>query len=91
LLLSSRQSQLTWAELALVSIPPAPRPPVRLFFHPPGLVVNKQEISLTCFVTFVSQKTSKQFSKFGKTEDNHQGRQPKQKNTFNNWESAKLA
>ena len=33
------QSQLSWAELALILIPPAARPP--------GQVVNKQEISST--------------------------------------------
>ena len=43
------QSQLSWAELALVLIPPAARPSTQ----PPGLVVNKQEISSTCFVTSV--------------------------------------
>ena len=46
---SSAQFQLSWAELALVLIPPAARPPGRSS----GLVVNKQEISSTCFVTFV--------------------------------------
>jgi hypothetical protein len=41
------QSQI-WAELALFLIPPAD-------WCPPGLVVNKQEISSTCFVKLVGQ------------------------------------
>ena len=51
------QCQLSLAELALVSIPPASLPS--------GLVVNKQKISSTCFVTFVGliQSSSKHFLK----------------------------
>ena len=41
------QSQLSWTELALVLFPPA----AHLVGSIPGLVVNKQEISSTCFVT----------------------------------------
>ena len=41
------QFKLSWAQLALFFIPPAAQPAA----HPPGIVVNKQEISSTFLVT----------------------------------------
>jgi hypothetical protein len=56
------QNQLSWAELALLLISPAAHPSAR----PAGLVVKKQEISSTCFVTFVGflEYNPKLFSNF---------------------------
>jgi hypothetical protein len=56
------QFQLSWAELVLVLIPPAARPAV----GPPGIVVNKQEISLTCFVFNIVRSILVKFSKAGR-------------------------
>ena len=52
------QSQLSWPVLALVQF-------LQLPGRLSGLVVNKQEISTTCFVTFVGliQKSSQKFEK----------------------------
>ena len=53
------QFQLSWADLALFFIPPAARPAT----HSPEIVVNKQEIGSTGFVTFAGliKQSTKQF------------------------------